>query len=92
MRRGLVAVAAVTAVGCDDGTGVRVAVRGTPPTPYSGPLDVRTKSLDGHSTRVLRVASGAAGRALECDGEIFEGGGPDGWSKADGGRTPEEGL
>ena len=95
MRRGLVAVAvlaAVTAVGCDDGTGVRVA-KGTPPaTPYSGPLHVPTKSLDGHSTRVLRMASGAAGRALECDGEIFEGSGPDGWSRSDGGDTPEEGL
>lgn len=96
MRRGLVAVAvltAVTAVGCDDGTGVRVVVRGTPPaTPYRGPLRVPTKSPDGHSTRVLRVASGAAGRALECDGEIFEGGGPDGWDRSDGGTTPEEGL
>ncbi|MFF7122431.1 hypothetical protein [Streptomyces sp. NPDC008240] len=96
MRRGLVAVAvlaAVTAVGCDDGTGVRVVVDGTPPaTPYSGPLHVGTRAVDDGSPRSLRLASGAAGRALECDGEIFDGGGPDGWSASDGGRTPEEGL
>ncbi|MFG2122897.1 hypothetical protein [Streptomyces sp. NPDC048710] len=96
MRRGLVAVAvlaAVTAVGCDDGTGVRVVVNGTPPaTPYSGPLDVPTKAVDDDSPRSLRLASGAAGRALQCDGEIFEGGGPDGWDRSDGGGTPEEGL
>ncbi|MFJ9863944.1 hypothetical protein [Streptomyces sp. NPDC101165] len=96
MRRGLVAVAvlaAVTAVGCDDGTGVRVVVDGTPPaTPYSGPLDVPTKAVDDDSPWSLRLASGAAGRALECDGEIFEGGGPDGWGRSDGGGTPEEGL
>jgi hypothetical protein len=96
MRRGLVAMAvlaAVTAVGCDDGTGVRVVVKGSPPaTPYGGPLYVPTKSLDEQSPRALRLASGAAGRALECDGEIFEGTGPDGWSTSDGGDTPEEGL
>ncbi|MBP2050179.1 hypothetical protein J2Z21_003115 [Streptomyces griseochromogenes] len=94
MRAGLVAVAvlaAVTAVGCDDGTGVRVVGGTPPPTPYSGPPHVPVKSPDGHSTRVLRVASGAAGRALECDGEIFEGGGPDGWGRAEGGDTPEAG-
>ncbi|SOE07194.1 hypothetical protein [Streptomyces sp. Ag109_G2-15] len=96
MRRGLVAVAvlaAVTAVGCDDGTGVRVVVKGAAPaTPYSGPLYVPTKAVDGSGPRSLRLASGAAGRALECDGEIFDGGGPDGWSKSDGGDTPEAGL
>ncbi|MFJ9817608.1 hypothetical protein ACIRU3_20515 [Streptomyces sp. NPDC101151] len=96
MRRGLVAVAvlaAVTVVGCDDGTGVRVTVEGTAPaTPYSGPLYVPTRAVDDNSPPSLRLASGAAGRALECDGEIFEGGGPDGWGKSDGGETPEEGL
>ncbi|MFF9604133.1 hypothetical protein ACF1GY_17890 [Streptomyces sp. NPDC014684] len=96
MRAGLVAVAvlaAVTAVGCDDGTGVRVVVRGTPPaTPYAGPLRVPTRDADGSGPRALREASGAAGRALECDGEIYAGGGPDGWSRADGGDTPEDGL
>ncbi|MEU1406547.1 hypothetical protein ABZ471_30015 [Streptomyces sp. NPDC005728] len=96
MRRGLVALtvlAAVTAVGCDDGTGVRVVVKGTPPpTAYSGPLYVPTQAVDDNSPRSVHLASGAAGRALECDGEIFEGAGPDGWSKSDGGDTPEEGL
>ncbi|MER6038125.1 MULTISPECIES: hypothetical protein [unclassified Streptomyces] len=96
MRAGLVAVAvlaAVAAVGCDDGTGVRVVVRGTPPaTPYDGPLHVATRDTDESGPRALRQASGAAGRALECDGEIYDGGGPDGWSRADGGDTPEDGL
>ncbi|MGW0998582.1 hypothetical protein ACWD5V_35985 [Streptomyces sp. NPDC002523] len=98
MRRRLVAVgvavlAAVTVVGCDDGTGVRVVVEGMPPaSPYSGPLYVPTTAVDGRSPRALLRTSGAAGRALECDGEIFEGSGPDGWSREDGGDTPEEGL
>lgn len=35
---------------------------------------------------------GAAGRALECDGDIYSGGGSEPWSKGDGGATPEEGL
>ncbi|MEU5538174.1 hypothetical protein [Streptomyces sp. NPDC020362] len=96
MRTGLVAVAvlvAVTTVGCDDGTGVRVTAAGTPPaTPYGGPLHVPTKAVDDGTPRSLRLASGAAGRALECDGQIFEGSGPDGWGESDGGGTPEEGL
>ncbi|WP_445284437.1 hypothetical protein [Streptomyces sp. DSM 118148] len=96
MRAGLVAVAvlaAVTAVGCDGGTGASVVVRGTPPaTPYAGPLNVPTRDADGSGPRALREGSGAAGRALECDGEIYAGGGPDGWSRADGGDTPEDGL
>lgn len=96
MRRGLVAVtvlAAVTAVACGDGSGQDVVVEGTPPaTPYGGPLHVPTKALDEDTPQALRVVSGAAGRALECDGEIYHGGGPDGWSRSDGGDTPEEGL
>ncbi|MGW4566550.1 hypothetical protein ACWEN3_30515 [Streptomyces sp. NPDC004561] len=96
MRRGLVAVtvlAAVTAVGCGSGTEPELVVRGTPPaSPYGGPLHVPTRDLDGSGPRALRLASGAAGRALECDGEIFDGEGPDGWSTPDGGATPEEGL
>ncbi|MFI9245381.1 hypothetical protein ACIGXF_23015 [Streptomyces sp. NPDC053086] len=96
MRRGLVATAvltAVTVVGCDDGPRPDLVVKGTPPaTAYSGPLHVPTARLDGSGPRALRLASGAAGRALECDGEIFDGSGPDGWSVSDGGATPEEGL
>jgi hypothetical protein len=96
MRRGLVAVtvlAAVTAVACGGGSGPQVVVGGTPPpTPYSGPLDVPTSVQDEDTPQALRAVSGAAGRALECDGEIYHGGGPDGWSRRDGGDTPEDGL
>lgn len=49
MRRGLVAVtalAAVSAVACG-GSGPDVVVEGTPPaTPYTGPLDVPTRSVN----------------------------------------------
>ncbi|OAH14640.1 hypothetical protein [Streptomyces jeddahensis] len=96
MRRTRVAVtvlAAVTAVACDNGSGPDIVVEGTPPaTPYSGPLYVPTEFLDEDTPQAVRTASGAAGRALECDGEIYDGGGPDGWSKRDGGNSPEEGL
>ncbi|MFE0388272.1 hypothetical protein ACFW1F_29910 [Streptomyces bungoensis] len=97
MRGGLVALvtaaAALAVAGCDDGVRPGLVVRGTPPaSPYSGPLYVPVKFLDEDGPRALRLASGAAGQALECDGEIFDGSGPDGWSEADGGDTPEEGL
>ncbi|MFF3333943.1 hypothetical protein ACFYWX_31070 [Streptomyces sp. NPDC002888] len=94
MRRGLVAVAAVlavAAVGC--GTEKDVVVEGTPPaTPYAGPLHVAARDLDEDSVRATRVESGAAGRALECDGEIYTGGQGERWSEGDGGSTPEQGL
>ncbi|MFF8726713.1 hypothetical protein ACF073_09500 [Streptomyces sp. NPDC015171] len=97
MRRGCVAVTVVltaaVVAGCDDGPRKDLVVRGTPPaTPYSGPLDVATRERDESGPRALRLASGAAGRALECDGEIFDGSGPDGWGRSDGGATPEAGL
>ena len=83
----------MAAVGCGAGDEKDVVVEGTPPaTPYGGPLDVATKELDESTPQALRIASGAAGRALECDGEISSGDGPDGWSERDGGDTPEEGL
>ncbi|MET8164271.1 hypothetical protein ABZT34_08435 [Streptomyces sp. NPDC005329] len=83
----------LAAVGCGAGGREDVTVEGTPPaTPYAGPLDIVTKELDESTPEALRSASGAAGRALECDGEIFWGVGPDGWSERDGGDTPEEGL
>ncbi|WP_329263326.1 hypothetical protein OG223_47505 [Streptomyces sp. NBC_01478] len=85
MRRGLAGVAvlvAVTACGTEEGGDVVVA--GTPPaTPYGGPLYVPATDSD---------ESGAAGRALECDGTMYSGGGAETWSKGDGGRTPEGGL
>ncbi|PKW11585.1 hypothetical protein SAMN05428944_1193 [Streptomyces sp. 1222.5] len=96
MRGGLVALAVLTAVaaaGCDDGPRPDLVLKGTPPAaPYSGRLDVPTREIDESGPRALLLASGAAGRALECDGEIFDGSGPDGWSRSDGGATPEEGL
>nr|WSY49615.1 hypothetical protein OG999_05265 [Streptomyces sp. NBC_00886] len=87
MHRGLSAVAvlvAVTAVGCGTGDGEDVVVAGTPPaTPYAGPLYVPATGTD---------ESGAAGRALECDGKMYAGGDGETWSKGDGGKTPEGGL
>ncbi|MFH8798512.1 hypothetical protein ACH4F6_02755 [Streptomyces sp. NPDC017936] len=96
MRKRFVVVtvlAAVTAVACGRGSGPDAVVEGTPPaTPYGGRLDVPTEFRDESTQQALRLASGAAGRALECDGEIYEGAGPDGWSRRDGGDSPEEGL
>ncbi|MFJ5303091.1 hypothetical protein [Streptomyces sp. NPDC088350] len=87
MRRGLAAVAALvaaTAVGCGSKGGGDVVVAGTAPaTPYDGPLYVPASGSD---------RPGAAGRALECDGKIYESGAADAWSRGDGGRTPEGGL
>ncbi|WAZ25832.1 hypothetical protein STRCI_007355 [Streptomyces cinnabarinus] len=95
MRAKLMTVAfvvAVTAVGCGaDGEGV-VVEGAAPAAPYSGPLQVPVKNLDEDSPRATRIESGAAGRALECDGEIYSGGGSDRWSEGDGGATPAEGL
>jgi hypothetical protein len=96
MRRGLPAVAVLTVVtvaGCGGAPRPDLVVKGTPPaSAYGGPLYVPTRQTDASGPRALRLASGAAGRALECDGEIFEGSGPDGWSEPEGGRTPQDGL
>jgi hypothetical protein len=68
-------------------------ITGTPPaTPYAGRLDLPFKESADGSPREAEESSGAAGRALECDHGIYEGNGGDGWSKGDGGSTPEEGL
>ncbi|WP_371667742.1 hypothetical protein OG985_08940 [Streptomyces sp. NBC_00289] len=96
MRRGLVAAAAamtaMTAAGCAAGESDPV-VEGTPPaTPYSGPLYVAARNLDEDSARAVRLSAGAAGRALECDGEITSGEAGGEWGSGDGGATPEEGL
>ncbi|MEU6147813.1 hypothetical protein ABZ848_46680 [Streptomyces sp. NPDC047081] len=98
MRGGLVAMTvlvASAAVACGGEQAARedLVVTGTAPAvPYSGPLHVPAKNLDEDSVRATRIESGAAGRALECDGEIYSGGGSDPWSEGDGGATPEEGL
>lgn len=86
-----VALLASTAVGC--GPGEDLVVEGTPvATPYDGPLDVPTRELDQRTPRAERLASGAAGRALECEGEIAVGNGPERWSEGDGADGPEGGL
>ncbi|MEV7983368.1 hypothetical protein [Streptomyces sp. NPDC086519] len=96
MRRGLAAATVLVAaavVGCDGVGGPHVVVKGTPPaTPYRGPLDIPAEETEASTPQALRTASGAAGRALECDGEIHWGIGPDGWSEDDGGGSPEDGL
>ncbi|MEU1181426.1 hypothetical protein ABZ464_28050 [Streptomyces sp. NPDC005820] len=95
MRRApvVVTVTLMAVVGCGAGDRADVVVEGTPPPkPYAGPLDIATRALDEDTPQALLTASGAAGRALECDGEISWGGGPDGWGKGDGGDSPEDGL
>ncbi|WP_406497318.1 hypothetical protein OHB06_44355 [Streptomyces sp. NBC_01604] len=97
MRARLVAVAvlaATAAMGCGAEKDVKdVVVEGTAPaTPYDGPLYVPTRDLDENSEEAALVESGAAGRALECDGEVYSGGQGETWGKGDGGSTPEEGL
>lgn len=92
-----VAVAAGLLAGCGGGGGeegsARLVIDGKPPaSPYRGPLSVAHRQLDQDTPEGLRAASGAAGRALECDGEIYSGGPSGGWSERDGGGTPEEGL
>ncbi|MFE1440389.1 hypothetical protein [Streptomyces sp. NPDC058739] len=99
MRRGILmagaALAATVAVtGCDAG-GEDLVITGTAPaTPYRGPLYVPAQDVDEdeRGPEAARVLSGAAGRALECTGEIYSGDGRGSWSEGDGGETPEEGL
>ncbi|MGW0841945.1 hypothetical protein ACWD26_17570 [Streptomyces sp. NPDC002787] len=97
MRGGLAATAvvmAVAAVGCGaGGEGDLVVTGGAPATPYAGPLYVPREAVDEDGAEAVRTESGAAGRALECDGGIHDGsGGPGSWGESDGGDTPEEGL
>ncbi|MFP3992674.1 hypothetical protein U9R90_35400 [Streptomyces sp. E11-3] len=97
---GLVAVvlAVTVTAGCGEaehGPDQLVTVGEAPATPYSGPLWVPVKEMDGEEgagQAAVKAASGAAGRALECEGDIDRGGEGEIWSKQDGGRTPEEGL
>lgn len=88
-----VMVLGLTVVGCGDGMRDDLVVKGTPPaTPYAGLLDLPFNvSADG-SEREAEEGSGAAGQALECDGEIYTGSGGETWTKGEGGSTPEEGL
>ncbi len=96
MRGGLAAVTvlvAMAAVGCGTEAGEGLVVEDSPAaTPYSGPLYVPLKIHDEDGLEALRDEAGAAGRALECDGEIYSAGGGYEWGEGDGGATPEEGL
>jgi hypothetical protein len=96
MRRGTAAAAvvltAMATAGCGGGES-DVVVKGTPPaTPYGGPMYVAARHLDQDSARAVRLSAGAAGRALECDGEIYSGDAGGEWGAGDGGATPEGGL
>lgn len=92
MRRGLAAavLVAMVAVGCDDGEGV--VEYATEAAPYGGPPHVPASNHDGDGPQALRGEAGAAGRALECDGEIYSADRGFEWGEGDGGATPEEGL
>ncbi|MGW1543845.1 hypothetical protein ACWCPM_27010 [Streptomyces sp. NPDC002309] len=90
-----VLVTALTATGCGSGPGhdEDLVITGTPPAkPYGGPLHLPARPLGDHARPDPRLESGAAGRALECEGEIHAGGPSGDWGEADGGATPEEGL
>lgn len=102
VRAGLVvAVAAVvvgTAAGCGGSSGHPLVVDGTAPaTAYSGPLRVAAAQpvggdSGGDTPAAAKAQGGAAARALECDGDVWSGGGAEPWSKGDGGGSPEQGL
>lgn len=92
LRAAVAVLLAVTVTGCDAGD-EDLVITGTPPAkPYDGPLNLPERPLGDPAEPDPHLTSGAAGRALECDGEIYDGGPSGGWNKADGGATPEEGL
>ncbi|MDF6040635.1 hypothetical protein LRD69_00310 [Streptomyces sp. JH14] len=87
-----VLVTALAAVACGSGS-EDLVIEGTPPAaPYSGPLHLPHPKVEADTAQARMTESGAAGRALECDGVIYSGGGSEPWSKGDGGARPEEGL
>lgn len=73
MRRALAGVCVVVvAAGCGSAP---VVVTGTPaPTPYDGPM---TLPVDHDDEASVGARSGSAGRALECTGAPYDGGGAD---------------
>jgi hypothetical protein len=83
MRGGPFAVAAalVAVVGCGEDDGGVIIGYGPATTPYSGPLHVETDEVDEDTPEAMLLASDAAGRALECDGDISRGPSPDGWGE-----------
>ncbi len=73
LRHLVVAVtAAALLAGCRESA---VVAGGDPvPSPYDGPMSL---SVDHGDNATVRERSGAAGRALECDGDPYNGGGGD---------------
>lgn len=72
--RSLLLAVAVTLVlsGCGSSS---VVVQGDPvPSPYDGPMDL---PIDHRDEAAVVERSGSAGRALECDGDPYDGGGAD---------------
>ncbi|GGT22912.1 hypothetical protein [Streptomyces chromofuscus] len=100
MRRGrrtaaVTVLVAATAAGCaaDPAGREDLVITGTPPArPYDGPLHIPARATGEHTEQAVHLEAGAAARALECDGPIHTGGPSGGWSRDDGGATPEEGL
>ncbi|MFE7710851.1 hypothetical protein ACFU6I_34880 [Streptomyces sp. NPDC057486] len=89
----VILVTALTASACGGGASEDLVTEGSPPAaPYSGPLDVPHPNVEADTPQGMKTKSGAAGRALECAGDIYSGSGSETWSKGDGGATPEEGL
>jgi hypothetical protein len=101
----LALVVTVTAAGCgehrepapgDPAPADLLAGGEAPAEPYDGPLHVPFEEADegvADTPAGMETESGAAGMALECDGEMYSGGGGGGgWSEGDGGATPLEGL
>lgn len=73
MRHILVAVATLLLLaGC--GSSSVVAEGGPVSSPYDGPMDL---PVDHSDMATVAERSGAAGRALECDGRPYDGGGAD---------------
>jgi hypothetical protein len=93
---GLVAVVAALAAGCGGEVprpATSVGEESSPTAqPYEGPLLEPAADGAEDGPEDLLAASGAAGRALDCDGAIYLGGSTEVWSKGDGGESPEEGL
>lgn len=93
---GMAVVAVLLAVGATacGGRSEPLVVGGhAPAAPYRGPLHVPHQDTHGKDAAAsLRAASGAAGLALECAGDLYSGAGSDPWSPGDGGKTPQDGL
>ncbi|NGN67191.1 hypothetical protein G5C51_25190 [Streptomyces sp. A7024] len=96
LAAGLLAVT-VSLAGCGEDGPALVADGKAPPAPYAGALDdpgrePTEKDGEDPAPKAMLEMSGAAGKALECDGAIYSGGPEGGYSKGDAGESPEDGL